>query len=134
VKRVYNIIVLVFVAGAFLSCKKEVTYAEAGTTDVSILFTSPEPGTTVIGTQEVSVEARIDAEAMMAGYRVTISDASTGEVIDKVDDLFEQTQYFVHYHWYPSMSATTEVGIRIDALGRDGQSLGWDELTITCSP
>lgn len=127
-------ILLIVIAGGLLSCKKEVPYAEVGSTEVEIIYTSPLDGETVDGTQEFSVEARIDANAMMSGYRVTITNSNTGEILDEVEDLYEQTQYLVHHHWYPNINEITNVSVIIEALDQQMAILGSSEIKVNLSP
>ena len=133
-KKLGLFIALLIATGSLLSCKKEVPYAEVGTTEITIVFSSPVAGETTNGSQEVSVEARVEANAMMSGYRVTITNSSTGELLDSIDDLYEQTQYMVHHHWYPSTSQVVPVNIKIEALDQNMGVLGSDSLQITCAP
>ena len=130
-----SLFILIFaVGGNLLSCKKEVSFAEVGTTEVSFVFLSPTAGEIVNGSQEVSIEARIDANAMMSGYRITISNNETGEIMERLDDLYEQTQYTVHHHWYPNPSEVVSVKIVLEALDKNMQALGSDSIQITCNP
>lgn len=116
------------------SCKKEPPLAEVGQTEVEIVFINPKANQTFLCSSQVSLEARIDANAMMSGYRITISNAETGDVIDTLDDMYEQTQFIVHHHWYPDVSQSTTVQIKLEALEQNLHILGADSITIVCSP
>lgn len=130
-KYIFNIALILFI---FASCKKDEPYAEVGITEVDIVFASPVADETINGSQEVSIEARIDANAMMSGYRITISNSKTGEIMERLDDLYEQTQYIVHHHWYPSPSETISITIDLEALDKNMQTLDAGSIQITCTP
>ena len=118
----------------FIGCEKEVSPAIVGSTEVSIVFNSPTHNQTLNGSSEVSIEARIDANELMSGYRVIITDKKNGDVLDTIDDLYEQTQYIVHHHWYPSINEPTVVEIKIEALERNLLVLEEGVIDVTCTP
>ncbi|MDX2360249.1 MAG: hypothetical protein QNK23_05555 [Crocinitomicaceae bacterium] len=127
-------LLLIGIIGLLISCQKEVQEAEIGSTQVDIVFTSPTYGSTFNGSGEISIEARVEADAMMAGYRVTITDKKTGEIVDTIDDLYEQTMYMVHHHWFPSVHESTIYEVKIEALEKNLLVLGENTLDITCTP
>lgn len=119
---------------SFSSCKKEVPPAVIGSTTVKIIFLTPTHLQTFSNNEEVSIEARIEANAMMAGYRLTVTNIETGEVIEKFDDIYKETMFIVHHHWNLSMSSPTALEIKLEALDQNMLTLNEKSIQIVCQP
>ena len=83
---------------------------------------------------EVSVEGIISADALMAGYRIIFINVETQDTLELFDDILQQTQYNVHYHWYPQVSSTQRVEVKLQGLSTDKEVLGSTSTEIICTP
>jgi hypothetical protein len=113
------------------SCKKNNTYAIPGITAVEITFLNPVNGGTFNVLETLSIDGRIDADAKMGGWRVQIKDLETDEIVDEFIDMYEQTQFTIHHHWFPTVSPDTPIEIIVDALDNGQQILGTKSITLT---
>lgn len=129
--RTISYILSIIVIGSLLSCKKEAPYAEAGITEVTITFNSPESNATYQTGTEVNIEGLIDANAMMSGWKLQIVN-DIGEITECSEDLYEQTQYLFHYHWFPAVSDTGSFTITVSALDKDKDIIGSESIQINC--
>lgn len=107
-----------------VSCKKEQPKnAVVGETKVDIVFLKPSVGESVPSNEQIHMESRIDADALMGGWRASLIDLDKNEVLDTYEDLYNQTQYFAHHHWILSVDSTKNLQIEIFALNPNKEVL-----------
>jgi len=127
-----NIIVLLAILGAFFSCKKEAPYATQDTAnEIEITFNSPLGGSVATIGNELNIEGLIDGEELMGGWSVHITNASEDSLIC-YQDLYEQTQYLFHYHWFPTIADTGDITVTISALDKNHNVLISKSVLIIC--
>lgn len=113
------------------SCKEEVPYAVKDVSEIEIQFQSPEAQSTWSAGNEIHVEGIIDADAMMGGWSISIA-SDTGEEISYYRDVFDQTQYLFHYHWYSAQQDTGNIVITVNALNQNQEVLKSKSVSIYC--
>ncbi len=114
-----------------IGCKKDIPDAVVGETEISFSWQSPTSNSIIHISEEVHVDGIISANAMMGGWRASIVRSSTGEIMSVYEDLYEQTQYMFHHHWYTSPSDTGEMYIIVEALDKNINVLDSDTIRIT---
>lgn len=115
-----------------LSCKKEETLAVAGLTEVEIILTNPTQDQTISGSAQLSIDGRIEANALMSGWSITITNADNGETLDEFVDRYEQTLFMIHHHWTPNVPSGRSVEIQIKALGQNDEILAEESILVNC--
>lgn len=113
------------------SCKKEETLAVIGVTEVEIIFTNPTQNETVSSTETLSIDGRIEANALMSGWRCTISNVTSGEILDEYEEACEQTLIMIHHHWQPTVQSGTSIQIKVEALVQSGEALAENSIVVT---
>lgn len=120
---------------AFVSCKdKNVQDAIVGQTSVKIMFLEPTAGQIVPSNEQIHMEARIEADALMGGWRANLIDREKNEVLDSFEDLYNQTQYFAHHHWILEVDSTKNLKIEVFALSTEKKVLGSKTIELSCQP
>lgn len=114
-----------------ISCKKEETFAVAGVTEVEIILLNPTEGESIPINETLSMDGRIEANALMSGYSVTISNADDGEILNEYEEECEQTLIMIHHHWTPTVQSGTSIKIKIEALGQSQAVLAEKSISVT---
>lgn len=118
-----------------VSCKKEQpTDAVVGETQVEIVFLKPSVGESVASNEQIHMEARIDADALMGGWRVNLIDLESSEVLNSYEDLYNQTQYFAHHHWILEVDEVKNLQIEIFALNPSKEVLASKTIDFAVEP
>lgn len=115
------------------SCKKDVPDATIENSYISIEFHSPIKGETWYKGSESHIEAIINADAMMGGWRSLILNKDRSDTIERYSDFYEQTQYLVHHHWIPDFNSPDTLMIVVQALDKLGTVLKEDSTMVLCS-
>lgn len=124
------ILVLIILSNViFTGCKKKAEPATIGATEVSAYFLTPTNGEIIKMYSEVSIEGRIDCKDLMSGWKISIKSKSSGETLSEFQDVYEQTYFAFHHHWFPTTAE--EVIITIEALDKNLNPLSSDSVTVT---
>lgn len=130
-----RISVLLLIILLVASCKKEQPKdAVVGETQVEIVFLKPTSGESVSSNEQIHMEARIDADALMGGWRVNLIDVESSEVLNSYDDLYSQTQYFAHHHWILETDSAKNLQIEIFALNPSNEILTSKTIDFVVEP
>lgn len=125
------VLIVSLIIWSLFACKKEVPYADASTTEISITFKSPTDNGILSVGEESHIEGIIDANAMMSGWSILMTRAN-GDTIGYYQDLYDQTQYLFHSHWIPTYTDTGTINITASALDKGFDVLKSASITVEC--
>ncbi|MFT6503713.1 MAG: hypothetical protein ACJASQ_003851 [Crocinitomicaceae bacterium] len=127
---------LIFIALASIvltSCKKEVeTYAVAGVSKVDIIIQNPVQGELISGTETLSIEGRVEANELMSGWSIKITNADNDNIIGEYEELYEQTLYIIHHHWEPNVPSGTNLKIEVQVFDQNKDILAESTIDFIC--
>jgi len=127
----YKLTFIFLICLTFLSCKKDEELAVAGVTEVEIIILNPLQDELISGNTELTIDGRIEANALMNGWSVIIRNTESGQVLDEFTDICQQTMYTIHHHWTPNLPSGTPIEMQIIALGQNETTLAEKSIRVT---
>lgn len=108
----------------FSGCKKKPsTFAAPGTSEITLSISNPiENGVFSTG-ETIHLDGIADADAILGGWRSTLTNSSTGEIIDTFEQRYEQTQYILHHHWVIESQDTLQLSSLVEVFSVNDELL-----------
>lgn len=125
----------VIVSTLVLACKpKATTFATPGTSEITLSITNPIEDGVFSSGETIHLDGIADADAILGGWRSTLINASTGEVIDTFEQRYEQTQYILHHHWVIDSQDTLSLTSRVEVFSVNDEILTSKEVSFQYQP
>jgi hypothetical protein len=114
----------------FSSCKKKETEA----TSATITFSEPSLDDTIAAYNQLHMEGTIEGNNTLEGYRVKLTNYSTGaEIYSKSYDTRAEAYNF-HEHWTNNLADTTKVTVNVIVnLDKSGNTMN-KTRNVVCVP